>query len=331
MRQFILDAPKQLLEAHHATAGVSLRQAASATLLGMGGSALSAGLVELLMARQQRRFTWNVVRNYTPPPQPCDLTLALSYSGNTEETIAAATQAASTPTQMVTVSQGGTLAQLADRWGCTHITVPTKAEGFQPRFALPFMFGVVKTLLEKSGLLEEGESLPSLASWLETLDLEAQGAQLGSWIGQRMPALYTCPDYEAGVARTWRIKFNENSKLACLWGSIPEMNHNEMMAFHPTDAGRFAVLLMPDLQDAPEIVRRFPLTATLLQESGFDVKVVPMSGETPLRKALASLMLADWVTYYTALARNVDPISIPAIQQFKKKLELASTTPDAAQ
>lgn len=323
MRQFILDAPAQLRQAEEAVSCVSLTGTLkSAWLLGMGGSALSAGLISLLRTRQSKAFPWQVVRDYSLP-RPLDegsLVIALSYSGNTEETLSALAQATPAATAVVTASHGGELALRAAAAGHAHIPVPDKPEGFQPRFALPFMFGVTKGVLEKSGLLDCDQTLADLAAWLEGQDFEAHGRELGDWIGQRLPAVYTSTDYEAGVARTWRIKFNENAKTGCLWGALPEMNHNEMMAFAPSCAGQYAILLVRDPADDARVLRRYDVLDTLLTRDGHAVRVIDLPGRSVLEKAFGSLMLADWVTYYVAQARGVDAVAIPAIQDFKKML-----------
>lgn len=323
MRTFILDAPNQLREASKSTARLTFAPGRdAAVLLGMGGSALSAGLITLLRTRQRKGFAWEVVRDYSLPHalKPTTLALALSYSGNTEETLAALEEAAGQTNSCVAVSHGGRLAARAMELGIPHVQVPEKPEGFQPRFALPFMFGVVKSLLESAQLLERQESLEELADWLEMQELEEQGKELALWLGDKLPAVYASTDYELGVARTWRIKFNENAKLACLWGCLPEVNHNEMMAFSPADGGRFGVLLLVDPQDDPRVNKRFPLMAGVLESAGHRVRTVEMVGRNPLERAMASLMLADWVTYYVAVNRAIDPVSIPAIQEFKKRL-----------
>lgn len=323
MQQFILDAPTQLRQAQDAASNVPLPgELTSAWLLGMGGSALSAGLVSLMRSRQKKGFPWHVVRDYSPPhdTEAGALVIALSYSGNTEETLAALSLAAPGAAAVVTASSGGKLAQVAASHGFCHIRVPDKPEGFQPRFALPFMFGVTKTLLERAGLLTCEESLGDLAAWLEGQNFEGLGQELGEFVGHRLPAVYSSTDYEAGVARTWRIKFNENAKTGCLWGAVPEMNHNEMMAFGPASAGQYAVVLLRDPDDDIRVQRRFEVLEKLLVRDGHAVRLVEMRGRTVLEKALGSLVLADWVTYHVARIRGLDAVAIPAIQDFKKML-----------
>lgn len=324
MKQFIIEGPNQLVEARQCLAGISLPEGdfSRVVLLGMGGSALSAGFVEMLRKGHYQPWEWHVVREYDIPC-PLDhktLVFTLSYSGNTEEALATFATAARSEATILAVSSGGKLAEEARTHGVTHIQIPPKPEGFQPRFALYFMLGVVYETLVRLGLLDSIESLDSLATHLKSLNLAQQGQELASWLGQRFPVVYTPPDYETSVARIWRIKFNENTKMPALWGALPEANHNEMIAFVPEFAQQFAVLLLTSDCAHPRVTRRFELMEQMLTDSGYAVRTVPMEGSNMLRKALSSLMLADWVTYYMATAMQTDPVAIPAIQEFKKRL-----------
>lgn len=324
MRPFIRDAGKQLREAVRSCQPLSLSLSCldEAWLLGMGGSALSGGLVKLLLLTQSNPLVWHIVRGYGLPcqPQKGALALALSYSGNTEETLASTVEAAQAKTTLVAVSRGGLLEEVARERRIPWIRVPDKPTGFQPRFALPYMFGVAASLLEKAGLLSLPEPLDHLADWLDDLDLENQGKELAQFLKGRIPAIYSLPAYEEGVARTWRIKFNENSKAPALSGSIPEINHNEIMGLQRRWSLQLGVLLLDDPTGDPRLRKRFPLTQEILQREGIPVRTLTMMGENPLRRAFHSLMLADYVSMHLAIDAGLDPISIPTIQNLKKKL-----------
>jgi len=307
-----------------ATVGVAIRPVATreAWLLGMGGSSLSAGLVELVLRQTAKPIRWNVIRDYRLPWRPSagDLVLGLSYSGNTEETLSAVAHAADSDAVVVAVSKGGRLEELARERRIPWVGIPDKSPGFQPRFALPFMTGTVLSILHQVGLLDSLESLHDVASWLDGLDLSDDGSRLAEFLSGRIPVIYTPPEYEAGVARTWRIKFNENTKIPALSGCLPEANHNEIMGFPAGSQHPFSFVFLTDENADPRIQKRFPLTAELLTRNGYPVQTHSMVGDTPLRKALHSLMLADWTSYHLAILRGVDPIAVPDIQQFKERL-----------
>lgn len=324
MKRFIVEGPGQLVEGFEACKLLELdgRTFNRAVLLGMGGSALSGGVIDLLRHVQGCRWPWHVVRDYHIPVKLDSQTLvfALSYSGNTEETLATLDEAAASGAFVVGVSAGGKLEQIAAARSIAWLPVPPKPAQFQPRFALYFMFAVVYEVLCRAGLLDAVEPLPELADRLKAVDLADEGREIAGWLGPRFPVIYTPTEYEGGVARIWKIKFNENAKIPGLAGAIPETNHNELIAF-PRDFGdRFAFLLMPDEDGDRRVVQRFDLFGKLMRQYGYPVRILPMSGPNPLAKCLASLKLADWVTYYAALERGIDPVSIPAIQDFKKML-----------
>jgi glucose/mannose-6-phosphate isomerase len=344
MEAFILDGPRQLREAVRAADRLPATlfpetpdgssPFTSVMLLGMGGSALSAGLIELLRHRHGATWRFDVVRDYRLPRLPDDrtLVLALSYSGETEETLAALEVALSTgantaqamPSRFVAASRGGRLEDAARQHSLCFVRVPERPSDFQPRFALSFMFGLAWRILVRARLLPDSTSVHELADWLECLDLESRGKELAAWLGNRIPVVYVPTEYEAGVARTWRIKFNENAKIPCIAGALPEANHNEMIAFPPLAPGataRFAFLLVDDPDGDERISLRFRLTGDLLAGYGYPVRQLCFEpAGSPIHKALGSLLLADWVTLHHARCSGIDPVSIPAIQEFKKLL-----------
>ena len=324
MEQFIQEGPRQLLEAVAAVKQLPPLSSSpvDAMLLGMGGSALGGGLVEMLRIKQGAAWRWQVVRDYRLPfaPHPDTRVFALSYSGNTEEVLEALSNAHRSGGHYLTVSCGGQLQQVAVELQIPWLEVPPKPADFQPRFALYFMFGVLHEVLVRDGLLESECDLTVLANQLLAADLSAAGKRVADFLGDRIPVIYTDTMYAAGVARTWRIKFNENSKIPALAGALPEINHNELIAFAPEFADRFAFLLLPDPDGHPKIANRFELFGRLMEQYGYPVMTMPLAGHDCVDKALTSLLLADWVSFHVAQGRGVDPVSIPAIQDFKSLL-----------
>lgn len=324
MEQFINEGPRQLLEAVAAVGQLPQPSSgpADAMLLGMGGSALGGGLVEMLRMEQRAAWRWQVVRDYRLPfaPSPATRVFALSYSGGTEEVLEALASAHESGGHYLAVSRGGELRKTAERLQIPWLEVPPKPADFQPRFALYFMFGVLHEVLVRDGLLEPGCDLTALANRLLAADLSAEGKRVADFLGDRIPVVYTDTMYASGVARTWRIKFNENSKIPALAGALPEINHNELIAFAPEFAERFAFILLPDPDGHPKIANRFGLFGRLMEKYGYPVMTMPLTGSGGVEKALTSLLLADWVSYHVAHGRGIDPVSIPAIQDFKSML-----------
>src|SRR5580704_8379459 len=107
-------------------------------VLGMGGSGI-AGDVMVAVAGPFLPVPVVVVKSYDLPDfvGPGTLVFALSFSGDTEETVEAAGEAAAAGANVVAVTAGGELARLAAEWGSPAVPVPGDIP--QPRAALGAM------------------------------------------------------------------------------------------------------------------------------------------------------------------------------------------------
>src|SRR5207302_5032919 len=121
--------PEQVAAAARAVkdvAGLPQRSSiANVVVLGMGGSGI-AGDVFQATAGPDLAVPVSVVKSYCPPGfvGPASLVFAVSFSGDTEETVEAASAAVSRGAAVVAVTSGGELAQLADGWGVPVLPVP---------------------------------------------------------------------------------------------------------------------------------------------------------------------------------------------------------------
>ena len=333
MRRFIVDGPRQLSEAAEAARDLLEQWSGPpperVVLAGMGGSALSGGIVEALslLRGTPPRGSFHVAREYDlrVPVGPKTLVIAISYSGDTEETLSAYRQAVTAGAQVIAVASGGRLLDAAaeDRdQGVRSVTIPPQAPGFQPRFSLYYTSAFVLSILRGLGLLEHPFEPAALRLQLEGLmdSSEAAGETLGASLGGGIPVVYSSPCFETGLARIWKIKFQENAKVPAVSGCLPEANHNEMIGFDPVFSGQFVFLLLPDPWMHPRIRDRFRLFADVMGDQGYRTHTLPLSGADPLTAIYESLLLADWTSGALAARRGVDPVTIPVIQDFKGRL-----------
>ncbi len=131
-------------------------------VLGVGGSGI-VGDVLLSVAGPFMATPVVVCKSYEPPSfaGPTTLCVAVSYSGDTEETIEAAQTAALAGAQMVVVAGGGELLQLGQAWDATVIGVPGGIP--MPRAALGAMAIPTLLMLEHVGLFPGGRGWVDLA------------------------------------------------------------------------------------------------------------------------------------------------------------------------
>ena len=160
------------------------------------------------------------------------LFIANSYSGNTEETIDALTQALKIGMSCCAIAVGGKLLEIAQQRGLPYIQLPDT--GIQPRSALGFSIQALCTLL---GLTEAACEARALADTLKPQELESLGQALADRLHDKVPVIYSSFRNQA-VAYNWKIKFNETGKIPAFYNTLPELNHNEMTGFDVQEASR---------------------------------------------------------------------------------------------
>ena len=121
MYRRVQELPQQMEDAWARAGDVelpdSLRSARSIVISGMGGSAIGGSLLESYGAGESS-VPLSVWRNYGLPAYVNENTLviAVSYSGNTEETLSALHVARDRGAQLLAVTTDGQVAELASEW-----------------------------------------------------------------------------------------------------------------------------------------------------------------------------------------------------------------------
>src|SRR3954454_22923344 len=121
--------PEQVFDASVAARGLeglpNRERIEHIVVLGMGGSGI-AGDVLAAAAGPFLPVPVIVSKGYELPAfvGESSLVFAVSFSGNTEETIEAASPAAVEVAHVVVITQGGELGSLADSWGVPRVAVP---------------------------------------------------------------------------------------------------------------------------------------------------------------------------------------------------------------
>ncbi len=295
---------------------------------GMGGSALAA-LISLSWPGYSVPF--QVVRGYSLPKYVGKRTLVIasSYSGNTEETLAALEDAESKGAHIVCIAAGGKLAEIAETKGYPFAQLPNVA---QPRFAVLASFKAFITVLEKAGLVagasaeaeihKTAEFLKThLESWSPTVLVKNNPAkQLALDIAGTSPVIYGGP-LMAPIAYKWKISFNENAKNVAWWNEFSEFNHNEFMgwASHPVEKP-YAVIDLRSSFEHPRIQKRFDLTAKLLSGRRPAPHSVQAVGDTLLEQLIYTMAFGDFVALYLALINGINPTPVELIEKFKVEL-----------
>ena len=329
LREGYADARAQLSERIVGPSSVAPRdQPDGLVACGMGGSAIGADRV--LAGLPGITVPAAVVRGYDRPEWvgPRTLVIAVSYSGETEETLACATRAGARGCAPACIASGGSLAALAEAEGLPWVRVPG---GGQPRAAVGRLSMALLAALEAARLTgRHDEEVAQAAAQLEADDaLLAPGRpdtdnaakRLARTLEQRLVVVYgagpTVP-----VARRWKGQVNENAKAPAFFNELPELDHNEIMGWTslPHVASSAVALFLTDVAAGERLGRRADLTAREYERLGVTSEVIAARGSSRLARLFSLVQLGDYVSCYLALLYGMDPTPVDAIEAFKAGL-----------
>ena len=283
-------------------------------ICGMGGSGMPGDLLKNLIGTEVNIET---IRDYKIPEHNNEKTLvfAISYSGNTEETINMYRHARRLRCKTLLISSGGKLEEISKINNDHLIKIPGS---IQPRMALPYLFFPVLNVLINSGLVKDiRKEYPSLLKSLSNQKLQKMADNLSSKLLNKTILIYGSPDLSS-VAYRWKTQFNENSKIFAFNNIISELNHNELEAYK-NNKDLFCILLSKD-NDHVRIKKRIKLTKELLTKNKIENTQINMSGTSQLTKMFTSIFIGDYTSVLLAFKQNFDPSPVPTIEEFKKKL-----------
>jgi glucose/mannose-6-phosphate isomerase len=297
-------------------------------VLGMGGSGIG-GDIMTAVAGPFMPVPIVVTKGYEPPSfvGPTTLCFALSFSGNTEETVEAAQTAALAGARMVVVAKGGELVRLAQSWDATLIGLP---DGIPyPRAAVGAMSIPTLLVLEQIGLF------PGASGWVdlaveqlkirrdELLKDDNGARELARQIGRTIPLIYGGGGLGAAAALRWKNECNENPKVPAFIHTVPELMHNEIAGWGQYgDVTRqvLSLVLLRHDHEHPQTMRRFDLIRQWTDEAVSRIEEVHAEGEGRLAQLLDLMFYGSMTSLYMAAQEGVDPGPITVLEEIKAAL-----------
>jgi glucose/mannose-6-phosphate isomerase len=299
-------------------------------VLGMGGSGIAGNILEAA-AGPLLPVPVEVVKSYECPAYvgESSLVFAISCSGDTEETLQTASDAALQGASVVAITTGGELGRLAARWGSPVIGVPTTLP--QPRTAVGAMAIPPLVVLSEIGLFRGGTHWIDLAvdqlkrrrDQLVSAGEHSDAAAIGRRIGRTFPIIHGGGAVGATAAQRWKTQVNENAKAPAFWSAQPELCHNEVCGWgQHGDITRQLMTLIQLRHDGehPQVSRRFELVTEMLREVVAGVVEVRAEGDGDLAQLFDLILMGDFVTLWMAVNEGIDPGPVPALVTLKAQL-----------
>lgn len=303
----------------------------SVVVAGMGGSAIGADLLAAYLA-PRAGVPVSVHRDYDLPAWVSGsdtLVIASSHSGNTEETLSAYESALRQGCQVLAVSCGGKLEKMAARdgvpfWKFDH--------GGQPRAAVGFSFGLLLAAVTRLGLFPDPGD--ELAAALDAMRRQQENLLLTSPVhqnpakrmaGQLVGRWVSVLGYGhlSPVARRWKGQISELAKAWAQFEFLPEADHNTLAGVvNPAHAlGQTFVLFLRSRFGHPRNLLRANLTRENFMLEGLNTDMFDAPGGNALAEMWTAIHFGDYMAYYLAMAYEVDPTPVAAIENLKAAMK----------
>ncbi len=320
------------MESFESTSSFEVGSVRSVVFCGMGGSAAAGDLVAEAFA-EETPIPLEVHKGYRLPAWVGrdTLVICLSYSGDTEETLAAYDEAVSRGAFVIAITSGGELRDRAVRDDKHVLLVPGDAP--QPRAAIGSLTGACWGALVAAGVLEEpagevGEVVNDVVAVEEGaangVPIRSRAQQVAGFVGSRIPVIWGSEGVSWPAAWRWKAAFNENAKIPAFASSLPELSHHEVAGWTKGHADAFCLIMLREPGEHRSVQAR--LDATLPEIRAADVEVMEVSaehGSSPLARGLELMLVGDVTSAYHAIERGIDPAPIEAIARVKARLSEA--------
>jgi len=333
MMNFLYELPQQFahsLELDFSRLGSYRRAYRQVVVSGLGGSAIGGDILRVY-ARSRARIPIFVNREYEIPAFVNEDTLfvAVSYSGNTEETISAYQWARKQGAAIFCITTGGKLAEMADSDGNAVIEIPG---GLVPRAATGFLFAPLALAMEELGVLpalrtEIKETAAVLEALREELHPGVEGEQnlarkIAASLKGALPIIWGTGGFSEVAALRWKAQINENAKSPAYYNIFPELNHNEIVGFEAPASiiSQSAVIILRDHLDHPRVQKRMDITRSIIEGRVKEIIEVKSRGDSALARLYSLIYVGDYASTYLALEYDINPTPVKVIDYLKDEL-----------
>ncbi len=300
-------------------------------IAGMGASAISGDIIASLF-RDTLDVPLIVNREYDLPKwvNKDTLVICISYSGNTDETLSSFKIAHQKKCNIICISTGGKLQELAEKRNVPFVKIPAD---LQPRAATPYLLFPSIIFLKKIGLLKttiDADIQETIAVTQEFVTTNNKAVpeesnpakQLAKKLFNTIPQVYGWGVYTP-IAVRWRHQFNENSKIIARTDLVPDCNHNDIVGWsaNPEMSKLFSCILFRDKdEEIIDMTTRLNFMRDLFHNTAGNTIEVSPKGKSQLAKMMYLMCLGDFTSCYLAVLRGIDPSPVDIIKELKKRL-----------
>ncbi len=256
---------------------------------------------------------------------PDTLVLAVSSSGGTAETVAAAAEAVDRGATVVAIGgqPGGALARLAADAGLSWCPVDggggTVARAALGATTVPLLVALSRTGLRPDCTAAVDAASVALARRRDALVAPgAAPAELARRLGRTIPLVYGAVDVAAVAAHWWKAQVNLNVKAPAFAAAVPGLTHDELAGWgQGGDVTRqtMSLVLLRHVGEGPRADRLFAAVRAATDEVMADIFEVQGEGDDDLTRFFDLVLQGQLVSLHLAGQEGVDPGPVPAVDE----------------
>lgn len=294
-------------------------------ICGMGGSAISGDIVSDFL-----KDTFHIpilVNREHKLPKYIDkktLVIAISYSGNTSETLEMVEDSISRGSYVTGITSGGKLEELLEQLNLPIFKVPP---GLPPRHSLGYLFSILFLIISHIFKFSSPEVLVETAEFLkqkrELFVFQNKVGNMAKAIAVKMqdsyPFIYSYSRHFGSVVKRWKTQMNENAKHLVSYDLFPELTHNEIVAWEFPHKIKSLVIFLRDNKEDEDLSYHIESTTKLMKAN--ELIEVITEGRSLLERMMYLIYLGDWTSFYLAILKGLDPFDIKNIDILKQELQ----------
>ncbi len=328
----------------------SAGQPRAIVVTGMGGSGISGQVIEAL-ANNASGIPVVSSRGYGLPSWVGvdDVVISLSCSGGTEETIAAAQEAARRGSKLVSITSANSQLHEFTQSVRGSSTMIVDAKGLMPRASMWTLLTPLLLIGNALGVVNVPDSdLEQAADVIDSIgeecavtreSFENPAKLLGLQFAGSLPMIWGTG--AVGPVASYRVisQLAENAKIPAIHGEIPESQHNQVVVLDGPFAGtssvdeifadgegrelnrKFRLVLLRDSVEHPQMAKRADIVTDIADRRGVPVTRVDAQGTRIVHRLASLIAVTDWASVYAALALHIDPSPIGPINELKSRLQ----------
>lgn len=299
-------------------------------LTGIGGSVMGADLFAAYAAPLSP-LPVVVHRDYDLPAWASGdqvLVVAMSLSGNAEETISAVEAAHRNGCRVIALGRGGRLLELAAEHGDTTWQIDFAGP---PRSAVAWFFGLLLALFFRLGLIPDPAQ--DLMATVETL--QAQQTHIGAEVPTRQNSAKRLAGQVvnrwvtilgsgtmAAVARRWKAQVGELAKAWAQADFLPEADYHTVEGVtNPEELIQKAyAIFLHSACDHPRNQLRTQITQQALMLEGIPTDIISAKGAGSLEQIWSMVQYGDFFAYYLAMIYGADPNPVDHIHAIQDEM-----------